>query len=87
MADDGAEVAEDKDVFARGKGQKLGSGKENNIIDRIQVQRVISSGVPGDASGQTSSRGWRFQCRRLRTQTFGVNSEEKDQESFDLFTQ
>lgn len=42
MADDGAEVVEDKDVFARGKGQKLGSGKENNIIDRIQVQRVIS---------------------------------------------
>lgn len=31
LADDGAEVAEDRDVFARGKGRKVGSGKENNI--------------------------------------------------------
>lgn len=89
LADDGAGVAGDEDVFARGEGREVvGSGQENNIIDRIRAQRLTTRGVPGDASGQASSRGWRFRCRRLSTQTdIGVSSEERDQESSDLFTQ
>lgn len=39
LADDGAEVAGDRDAFVRGEGRKVGSGRENNIIDRIQAQR------------------------------------------------
>lgn len=39
LADDGAEVTGDRDAFVRGEGRKVGSGRENNIIDRIQAQR------------------------------------------------